>query len=234
MGGLHIEGLFLQVLNMSISASWLIGVVLVLRVLLQKVKAPKGISYVLWAFAAVRLLCPFSLESSWSLLPSGQTFSEEFLYEANPKISSGITFIDKIMNDFLAQTYVSSENGNVAIENDMGSGNSNAITENGMGSGNSNAITENSMENGNSNAVTENSRGNGDSNAVIENSTGSENGDTITESGTGAENGNTVQESGIGIGTEISDAVCGTTATGKYPVQNFLYFFSVTGAHFNP
>lgn len=227
MGGLHIEGLFLQVLNMSISASWLIGVVLVLRVLLQKVKAPKGISYVLWAFAAVRLLCPFSLESSWSLLPSGQTFSEEFLYEANPKISSGITFIDKIMNDFLAQTYVSSENGNVAIENDMGSGNSNAITENGMGSGNSNAITENSMENGNSNAVTENSRGNGDSNAVIENSTGSENGDTITESGTGAENGNTVQESGIGIGTEISDAVCGTTATGKYPVQNFLYFFSV-------
>ncbi len=62
--------LFLTVLNMSITASWLIGAVLLLRLLLKK--APKWISVLLWGLASVRLLLPFSLESAFSLLPETQ------------------------------------------------------------------------------------------------------------------------------------------------------------------
>ena len=61
---------FLKVLNMSINASWLILVVLVARYLLRK--APKWINCLLWGLVAIRLICPFSLESALSLLPSNE------------------------------------------------------------------------------------------------------------------------------------------------------------------
>ena len=62
------EALFLQILNMSISASWLILAVILIRLLIQK--APKGFRYVLWALVAIRLLCPVFIESDFSLIPS--------------------------------------------------------------------------------------------------------------------------------------------------------------------
>ena len=64
---------FLKILNMSIAASWLIAVVLLVRFLLKK--APKWISCVLWALVALRLVIPFSLESPLSLLPSRETIT---------------------------------------------------------------------------------------------------------------------------------------------------------------
>ena len=63
--------LFIKVLNMSISASWLVLVVLVMRMLLKK--SPKWISVALWALVALRLVCPYSLESTLSLTPEGTT-----------------------------------------------------------------------------------------------------------------------------------------------------------------
>ena len=59
--------LFTKVLNMSISASWLVLAVLLLRLLLKK--SPKWISVALWALVALRLVCPYSLESTLSLIP---------------------------------------------------------------------------------------------------------------------------------------------------------------------
>lgn len=59
---------FLKLLNMSISASWVVLAVLVLRVVLKR--APKTVWCVLWGLAAVRLICPFSIESIFSLIPS--------------------------------------------------------------------------------------------------------------------------------------------------------------------
>ena len=59
--------LFLKLLNMSLSASWLVLAVIALRLLLRR--APRWISCLLWALVAVRLICPFSLESIYSLLP---------------------------------------------------------------------------------------------------------------------------------------------------------------------
>ena len=67
--------LFLKLLNMSISAGWLILAVMVLRLVLKR--APKWINCVLWALVAVRLLCPLSIESALSLLPSSETISRD-------------------------------------------------------------------------------------------------------------------------------------------------------------
>lgn len=59
--------IFLQIINMSISAGWIVLAVLPLRLLFKK--APKWISVLLWGIVAVRLICPFSIESPFSLVP---------------------------------------------------------------------------------------------------------------------------------------------------------------------
>ena len=59
--------LFLKIINMSISASWLVLAVLILRFVLKK--APKWVNVLLWGIVAVRLICPFTIESSVSLIP---------------------------------------------------------------------------------------------------------------------------------------------------------------------
>ena len=60
--------LFLSVLDMSLTASYVILIVILVRLLLKK--APKAISYALWIVVAFRLLIPFTFESSFSLIPS--------------------------------------------------------------------------------------------------------------------------------------------------------------------
>ena len=62
---------FLKVLNMSISALWFICAVLLLRLMLKE--SPKWIRVLLWALVAVRLVCPISIESKVSVIPSDQT-----------------------------------------------------------------------------------------------------------------------------------------------------------------
>ena len=67
------SGLFLKLLNMSISASVLIVVVVLARCLLRK--SPKWIHCILWALVGIRLLCPFQLETTFSLAPNAQVVS---------------------------------------------------------------------------------------------------------------------------------------------------------------
>ena len=59
--------LFLKVLSMSLSSLWLFGAVVLLRLALKR--SPKWIHVLLWALVAIRLVCPFSFESSLSLVP---------------------------------------------------------------------------------------------------------------------------------------------------------------------
>lgn len=61
------EALFLQMVNMSITASYVILFVLLARFFLRH--TPKIFSYLLWAVVGIRLIFPFSFESVWSLLP---------------------------------------------------------------------------------------------------------------------------------------------------------------------
>lgn len=57
--------LFLTLLDMSITASYVILAILIMRLLLKK--APKKYSYALWAVAGFRLVCPISFQSVLSL-----------------------------------------------------------------------------------------------------------------------------------------------------------------------
>lgn len=61
---------FYKILQMSISASWLILAIVVLRIFMKKV--PRKIICFLWALVAIRLVCPFAIESRFSLIPDTQ------------------------------------------------------------------------------------------------------------------------------------------------------------------
>jgi len=72
--------LFLKLVNMSITASWLVAAVILLRLLLKK--APKALHCALWALVAIRLICPLFPESSLSLVPrQAPLTAESFLSE---------------------------------------------------------------------------------------------------------------------------------------------------------
>ena len=70
--------MFVPIVNTSISASWLILAVIAIRFVFKKM--PKAVTCVLWGLVAIRLICPFSIESPLSLVPSAETIPEEVLY----------------------------------------------------------------------------------------------------------------------------------------------------------
>ena len=96
------DEVFLTILNMSISAGWLVLAVLVLRLLLKK--APKWMRILLWAAVGVRLALPFSLESSLSLMPSAQTVPGDIVYAMHPAIDSGVPIINAAVNPVLGSS----------------------------------------------------------------------------------------------------------------------------------
>ena len=61
---------FWEVLSRSITAGWLVLAVAALRLILKR--APRRVSVLLWGMVALRLLCPVSIESRFSLIPEGQ------------------------------------------------------------------------------------------------------------------------------------------------------------------
>lgn len=95
--------LFLKIVNMSISAGWLILAVLLLRFVLKK--APKWIFVLLWGFVGIRLICPFTLESAWSLIPSAETVSPEIMLDWTPEISTGIGSLDRVVNPVITNAF---------------------------------------------------------------------------------------------------------------------------------
>lgn len=94
--------LFLKIINMSISASWLVLAVLILRFVLKK--APKWINVLLWGIVAIRLICPFSFESPLSLIPSAETIPLNIGMDTTPTINSGISVINNAVNPIISQS----------------------------------------------------------------------------------------------------------------------------------
>lgn len=86
------EALFLKVVNVSITASWVIAVVLLLRLLLRSV--PKKYTCLLWLVVLFRLLCPVSLEAEFSLVPQHTVIQPEIVY-TTPQINTQ----SDVMND---------------------------------------------------------------------------------------------------------------------------------------
>jgi len=96
------EEFFLKILNMSIAACWIILVVIAARFLLKK--APKWIVVAMWGIAGLRLVCPFTIESVLSLIPSAETVPQEILYTNEPAIHSGVPFVNDMVNPVIHET----------------------------------------------------------------------------------------------------------------------------------
>jgi len=94
------ENVFLHLFNMSITAGWLVLAVVVLRLLLKK--APKWLTCLLWVLVAVRLVCPFSIESVLSLIPSAETVPPDTFFYETPVIDSGVPVVDSVINPVLS------------------------------------------------------------------------------------------------------------------------------------
>ena len=90
------DDVFLKLVNLSISASWLILAVLVLRVVLKK--APKWVMPLLWGVVALRLVCLFSIESALSLIPSAETIPSEIVTETREPVLYEQATLDIVTN----------------------------------------------------------------------------------------------------------------------------------------
>lgn len=98
------SGIFLKLLNLSISASWLVLAVLVLRLVSKR--SPKWMNVLLWGIVALRLMLPFSVESALSLIPSAETVSPAVVqFDPAPTITSGVNIIDNAVNPSLSEHF---------------------------------------------------------------------------------------------------------------------------------
>lgn len=109
--------LFLKLLNMSITASWLILAVLCIRLLFRKI--PKWVTCLLWGVVAIRLIFPFSIESQFSLQPSAEPIKSSTIVEGNvvlfvPSIDSNLGIVESTVNPVLAETFSYQETESVA------------------------------------------------------------------------------------------------------------------------
>ena len=93
------DDVFLKLVNLSISASWLILAVLVLRVVLKK--APKWVMPLLWGVVALRLVCLFSIESALSLISSAETIPSEIVTETREPVLYEQATLDIVTNPTL-------------------------------------------------------------------------------------------------------------------------------------
>ena len=100
--------IFLQLLNMSITAGWLVLAVLAVRFLFRNM--PKWICCLLWAAVALRLLVPFSIESPFSLQPSAQPIQSTTVMDGGvktyvPSIDSRVSFVENRVNPALRDAF---------------------------------------------------------------------------------------------------------------------------------
>ena len=95
--------LFLKLLNMSITASYLVLAVVLFRLIFKK--APKFIHCLMWVLVGVRLIFPFSLESVLSLIPSADPLPNDIITGPDFNVNTGINFVDSRVNDYLDDRY---------------------------------------------------------------------------------------------------------------------------------
>ena len=102
---------FLKILNMSITATYVLIAILILRLLLKR--APKRISYMLWSILLFRLVCPVSFSSVFSLFnfldaPVADSGEIEYISKVNgltvvPQISSGADYFGNTVSPVVSQ-----------------------------------------------------------------------------------------------------------------------------------
>ena len=92
--------LFLKLLNMSVTAGWVVLALVAVRLIFRKL--PKRALCALWGIAGLRLVLPFSFQSALSLIPSTQTVQSNGA--GDPVIYSGFPAINTVVNPVISQT----------------------------------------------------------------------------------------------------------------------------------
>ncbi|MBQ2662093.1 MAG: hypothetical protein IJF80_05520 [Clostridia bacterium] len=94
--------LFLSILNMSLSASYVALAVFLLRLFF--LRRSRRITFVLWAVLGIRLALPFSIESIFSLIPSAEVISPDIVYSHTPQVHSGIPALNHVVNPVIGES----------------------------------------------------------------------------------------------------------------------------------
>jgi len=93
---------FLQLVNMGITAGWIACGVLLVRLLLRK--APKWISCLLWGLVGLRLVLPIAPVSKLSVMPDPQPIPVDIAEAEIPQVQTGIPAVNHAANPVLEKT----------------------------------------------------------------------------------------------------------------------------------
>ena len=96
------QGLFIKLFNMSITATWIALAVILIRLFLKK--APRYFTVLMWGLVGIRLLIPFSIESAFSLIPSAETVPPDIIYSSSPTIHTGISIFNSTVNPIISES----------------------------------------------------------------------------------------------------------------------------------
>ena len=91
----------IKLFNMSVTASIVVLAVLAFRLVFRR--APKWIYCLLWSFVGLRLVLPFSMQSSFSLIPSVNTVS--IAGDSRPELHTGFGIVNNAVNEFIGSRY---------------------------------------------------------------------------------------------------------------------------------
>ena len=94
---------WIKVVNLSIQASWLVLVIILFR--LAAAKAPKWSRILLWGLVGIRLVCPVTLESMLSLVPSAETISPDIMTQTDPSVEIGIPAVNNTVNPLINYSF---------------------------------------------------------------------------------------------------------------------------------
>lgn len=94
---------FIELLNRSIQAGYLIVAIIILRVVWKRI--PKLLYRFLWGLVGLRLVLPFTLETVLSIIPKKTVIEPEILYVQEPAINSGIGFVNQVVNPVIAENF---------------------------------------------------------------------------------------------------------------------------------
>ncbi len=116
------ETLFINILNMSLTAGWLVLAVVLIRGVFKRL--PKVFRCVLWAFVGIRLICPWFIESDASFIPSARVVPTDIVQAENPNIITGVEFLNTTINLIIDEQFghneiVSSAYKEEALDSDM-------------------------------------------------------------------------------------------------------------------
>lgn len=100
------ETLFLNIVNISITASWVILAVIFIRFIFKS--APKSYRILLWSLVGIRLITPITIESKSSLIPSASTIPTNITSSIMPSINSGISGVDNRVNYIISESIAQS------------------------------------------------------------------------------------------------------------------------------